>query len=151
MAFHCSPPAASQKNPSLAVPYPYHCHYIYTNCPCSGFPVELGYGFRSLPACNISRLDLSPHCKASCYAISTQIYVSHPSNANFSLLRLPLHNLLHSALTLCRISRFVSLLFILSFVHRLQWIPWNEGRKEFLVQLWRYKKWGKNLPLYSSQ
>jgi hypothetical protein len=134
--FHRSAPEASHKNPLQTATYPYHCHYIYTSTHCSRFPVELERGFHFLIACHIPRSVLSLQSKATCYAISTQIYVSHPSNANFSLLRLPWHNLLHSAVTLCRISRFVSLLFTLSFVHRRQWISWNEGRKAYIMKLW---------------
>jgi len=135
--FHWSAPEASHKNPLHTAIYPYYCHSMYTNIHCSRFPVELVRGIRFLNACNIPRSALYLHYKASCYAISTQIYVSHPSNASFSLLRLPWHNLLHSAVTLCRISRFVSLLFTHSFVHRRQWISWNEGRKAYTVKLWR--------------
>ena len=62
--------------------------------------------------------------------------IHQTQTSDFSLLRLPWQNLLHSAVTLCRISRFVSLLFIHSFVHRRQWISWNEGRKAYIVKLW---------------
>ena len=84
--FHWSAPEAGHTNPLHTVTYPYHCHYIYISTHCSRFPVELVRGFHFFNACNIPHSALSLHCKASCYAISTQIYVSHPSNANFRLL-----------------------------------------------------------------